>query len=49
MNLEALIQVHCRNWTKNEGIRIQVVDLCTFAFYFEDQDEMELVLKKTPS
>lgn len=33
-------------WTKNGGLDMKVVDKYTYIFYFEEGDELELVLRR---
>lgn len=48
MNVEVLLCVYRKAWTRSGGVDLKAVDWCTFVFYFEEVVELELVLKKSP-
>lgn len=45
-NVDAPLRVHRKNWTKNRGLDLKVVDQSTFIFYFEEASDLEFVLRK---
>lgn len=48
MDVEAFLHIHRKNWTSAGGLDLKKINRWIFVFYFEDGDELELVLKKAP-
>lgn len=48
INVEALLRVHRKRWTRNGSLDIKELDRTTFVFCFEDVAELVLILKKAP-
>lgn len=46
INVDTLIRIQKKGWTKGGGLDIKKINQNTFVFYFEDANELEVVLKK---
>lgn len=47
VKLKYFLCIRHKSWTKYDELDLKVVNPLTFIFYFEDRDELELVLKKS--
>lgn len=48
VNLEELLRVHSKLWTKNGSLDFEMVECCVLVFYFEEIAEIEAMLQNAP-
>lgn len=44
--MDAFLHVYRKNWMKNEGLDLKVVDQSMFIFYFEEASDLEFFLRR---